>query len=216
MKTSYLRCNTCGHHNEIKTEHLTFCSNCKKKLDNNFFDWHQRNSNKSYHDFKQSVCTPDRQPVIENIQPKFKVSKTLKILFGAILGVAFYFSLKYYTEESIVRYIQSITYDTVMMTAASEINKSCPIMIDSETRLDNAISLPNNVFQYNYTLINMLKKNIDIKSIKNQLEPSVINFVKTNPDMEIQRNNKTTINYYYKDKSGVYLFTISVSPDKYL
>ena len=89
-------------------------------------------------------------------------------------------------------------------------------MIDSETRLDNAISLPNNVFQYNYTLINMLKKNIDIKSIKNQLEPSVINFVKTNPDMEIQRNNKTTINYYYKDKSGVYLFTISVSPDKYL
>jgi hypothetical protein len=39
------------------------------------------------------------------------------------------------------------------MAAANELNKSCLMMVDQDTRLDNAVALPENVFQYNYTLI---------------------------------------------------------------
>ncbi len=37
------------------------------------------------------------------------------------------------------------------MEIASEINKSCPMMIDKETQFDNALAMPGKVFQYNYT-----------------------------------------------------------------
>lgn len=35
----YLRCNNCGHFNEVKTEYLTFCSKCNKKLNNSYGEW---------------------------------------------------------------------------------------------------------------------------------------------------------------------------------
>lgn len=112
-------------------------------------------------------------------------------------------------------FFKAPTYDQVMMHAASEINKSCPIMVDQETRLDNAVALPENIFQYNYTLVNMEKGAIDVAQLENSLKPTLISNVKTNPDMKINRDNKTTMGYYYKDKNGEFLFKILVTPDLY-
>jgi len=150
---------------------------------------------------------------VEEIQhPAQKTIKKVDYwkLIGIIVG-AITFLVAFY----LVQQLLSPNLDKVMMKTASEINKSCPIMIDSETRLDNTIVLPSNVFQYNYTLVNMEKETVDIVSLKNYLEPNITNFVRTNPDMKFQRDNKCTINYYYKDKDGNYLFTISVTPEQY-
>ena len=88
-------------------------------------------------------------------------------------------------------------------------------MVDSETRLDNVIALPKKTFQYNYTLAGMVKDSIDIIETKKHLEPIITNLVRTNPAMKPQRDNKCTLNYYYKDKFGNHLFTISVTPEQY-
>jgi len=112
-------------------------------------------------------------------------------------------------------FFKAPTYDQVMMKAASEINKSCPIMVDQETRLDNTVALPENIFQYNYTLVNMEKATADISQLETYLKPILINGVKTNPDMKVNRDNKTTMGYYYKDKNGEFLFKILVTPDTY-
>lgn len=88
-------------------------------------------------------------------------------------------------------------------------------MIDAETRLDNAIALPPNTIQYNYTLINMDKATADTVAMKNYVEPSIVNNIRTNPQMEFQREHKTTMNYYYKDRNGQYLFLVSVTPEQY-
>ncbi len=107
------------------------------------------------------------------------------------------------------------TLDKEMMAIANEINKSCPLMLDKETRLDNTISMPNNVFQYNYTLINQDKNLVDVTKFINYLEPRIINNIKTSPNLKFQREHNTTMNYVYKDRSGVFLFEIIISPDKY-
>lgn len=88
-------------------------------------------------------------------------------------------------------------------------------MVDQETRLDNAVALPENVFQYNYTLVNMEKASTDASQLENYLKPILINNVKSNPDMKINRDNKTTMGYYYKDKNGEFLFKVLVTPDLY-
>lgn len=79
------------------------------------------------------------------------------------------------------------SFDKQLMEAASELNKTCPMMVDSETQLDNAIALPNNVFQYNYTMINLSKEEVDTTEAHKLLDQGIINNVKTSPDLNFQR-----------------------------
>ena len=137
-----------------------------------------------------------------------KKKKNIQTVVGLIAGIASLILVQHF-------FFNAPSYDQAMMQAASEINKSCPIMVDRETRLDNAVALPENVFQYNYTLVNMEKATMDIEGLQNNLRPTVINFVKTNPDMKINRENKTVMAYYYKDKNGEFLFKILVTPSLY-
>ncbi len=206
----FLKCNNCGHFNEVKTEYLIFCSKCNKKLDNNYADWSKRKSNKSFDDYKQLICTTETTEPTK-VKTKSNKPKGLKYWIGFAVAFGLFYVIGYYA----VGFLKKPAFDKVLMETASEINKSCPIMIDNATRLDNSIALPDNVFQYNYTLLNMVKDSVKIDDLKNYLEPTIINFVKTNPDMKTMRDYKTTVNYYYKDKTGVYLFTISVKPEQY-
>lgn len=135
-----------------------------------------------------------------------------KKYIGIIFGVVFFF-IAYYGIQQL--FFKSGTIDKDMMNVASELNTSCPIMVDSETRLDNAIALPDKVFQYNYTLVNINKSEVDTTSLKNYLEPNIINQVKTNPQMQYQREHKWNLNYLYKDKNGLYVLMVKVTPDKY-
>jgi hypothetical protein len=107
------------------------------------------------------------------------------------------------------------SFDKELMKAASELNEACPIMVDQETRLDNAISLPGKIFQYNYTLVNVVKDSLDLQVFEEYMNPMLFNNVKTNPDLEDFRNNKVTIAYNYVDKFGVFLTKISIAPNQY-
>ena len=51
----YLKCNNCGHLNEIKSEFQVFCNQCNKKLSPNFSEWSKRNPGKNLNDFSNEV-----------------------------------------------------------------------------------------------------------------------------------------------------------------
>lgn len=206
----YLKCNNCEHFNEVKTEHMIFCSKCNKKLINNYSDWSKRNSDKTFDEYKELFCTTEPNEILI---PKTKSNKTKVIKF--VLGLAVSFVIFYAIGQFMGEKSTEPLLDKMLMEMASELNKSCPFIIDNETELENAVALPNNVFQYNYILRNMVKESVDINEIKNRLEPLIINAVKTSPDMKVLRDNKVTFNYYYKDKENIYLFTISVTPEQY-
>lgn len=146
------------------------------------------------------------------IQKKTELKDNKKKITSLIIGIIA-FGVSYFAVQHFIFKKPSI--DKQMMEVASQINESCPIMIDSDTRLDNSVALPDNIFQYYYTLVNLEKANINTEEMRNFLEPTIINFVKTTPQMEIQREYKTTINYHYRDKNGEFLLLISVTPDKY-
>lgn len=210
----YLKCNKCGHLNEVKTEYLVFCTNCNKKLENCYSEWSIRNSDKTFEEYKELICTTEKADASKELTKTRKV-KGLKYWIGFAVIFAFFSVIGQMGGEKLIELFRKPAFDKAMMEAANEINKSCPIMIDNATRLDNAIALPNNVFQYNYTVVTMLKDSVNIDELKNYLEPTIINSVKTNPQMQTMRDNKVTVNYYYKDKVGVHLFTISVKPEQY-
>lgn len=99
---------------------------------------------------------------------------------------------------------------------AKELNKTCPIVVDSDTRLDSATTPTLNVFQYNYTLVKIEKASIYIDEIRKYLEPQLVRNTVTNPDFKLFRENKVTLSFNYLDKNGDHVITIDVTPDKYL
>lgn len=123
------------------------------------------------------------------------------------------FAIAYVVVQQL--FFNTSKYDKELMQVASELNKSCPLMMDSETRLDNVLALTGNIFQYNYTLVHVERYMLDTIQLKNAVEPTMVEQVKTSPQMKSFRDHKTTINYTYKDKSGSYLCTIAITPDKY-
>ena len=135
-----------------------------------------------------------------------------KKVIGMIVGAAA-FLIAYFAVQQV--FFKPPTFDKQMMQIASELNKSCPIMVDAETQLDNAVALPDNTFQYNYTLVNMERVTVDISELEHYLQPIILNNIKTNPDLKTFRDNDVIMAYNYKDRNGEYLFKLIFKPENY-
>jgi len=53
---NYLSCRHCGHYNALRSEFLTFCEHCGKKLPYTFADWKQKHPEGSFEAFQQEVA----------------------------------------------------------------------------------------------------------------------------------------------------------------
>jgi hypothetical protein len=178
-------CNNCGADNKMNSR---YCSQCGHEMPKN-----ETSSNISLNESKVA---------------KSNDNKIRNSIIGIVVGGLVYFAVQHFL-------LKPPSIDKEIMGVASELNKSCPIMIDRETRLDNAVAMPDKVFQYNYTLINLDKSEVIIDTLKKYVEPGIINNVKTNPDLKFYRDNKITMNYYYRDKDGEFVYKLSVTPDMY-
>ena len=134
--------------------------------------------------------------------------KTIQVAIGAVAVVIGYFLI-----QQIL--FKKPTIDKVIMEAASEINKSCPIMVDKDTRLDNVLAMPNNSIQYNYTLVNFEDDTIEVDELTDYLRPIIVNNIKTNPDMKWYKDNRVTFLYNYKNRKGVFILKLKVTSDEY-
>ncbi len=95
----------------------------------------------------------------------------VKTILGIAVGILAYFLLKQFL-------FAPTSFDKQLMQVASELNKTCPIMVDSETQLDNTIALPDNIFQYNNTLINRSAEEIEIEEMEISLHELLVRNIK--------------------------------------
>jgi hypothetical protein len=102
-----------------------------------------------------------------------------------------------------------------MENASKEINKNCPQMVDSVTRLDNTLVISGKIIYYNYTYINKDTFEINMDELKKNLYENILNNIKTNPNLKLYRENDVTFNYYYKDEYGNFLMEIEILPEQY-
>ena len=163
--------------------------------------------------------------VVPEVQTTVKPKKkrkyvSLLVIISLIvitLSVLGYFTYQKLVENKVFETIENVinTAKNPLQLIANEMNKSCPMMVDEETRLDKVTLPSKTVFQYNYTLINYEKTEIDTVKIKSNLEQNIIRLTKTNPQMQYQRENNVTMNYIYNDKNGDYLMSIIITPELY-
>jgi len=101
-----------------------------------------------------------------------------------------------------------------LTAVSSDINKKCPIQVDSILKLENTVAFPIATFRYNYVLkYDTLK--YDIQSFEKSLRKTTLNTVKTSPDAKMFRDMYATLEYNYSDTLGNYLFRIIIEPKEY-
>lgn len=101
------------------------------------------------------------------------------------------------------------------MIISNEINKRTPLIVDSMTRLDNVQALTGNKLQYNYTITDADKDQIDTSILKSNTKPNMTNLIKTNPKANYFRENKVDILVNYVDQKGVFVCNLVVPSTDY-
>ena len=141
--------------------------------------------------------------------PKSKRGKVLTIILLALavlIGKSIITNVFNTSDENIQAQLLKMT---------NEINKRCPFMMDSETRLDKTGTYRNSIYYY-CTLINYSIGEVDVKYLIYKVKPALLNRIKTNPDMKFMRDNKVTFIYNYRDKSGIHIVSFKFTPQDYL
>lgn len=95
-----------------------------------------------------------------------------------------------------------------------DINKKCPIQVDSVLKLENTIAFPSATFRYNYILKYDTVK-YDIQAFEKSLRITTLNMVRTNPDGKMFKDLYTTLEYNFSDTLGHFLFRMVFKPEDY-
>ena len=207
----YLECSNCGHLNEVNNEFVEFCFKCKKKMDSSFSSWQIQNPEKTFEEYKRLVCISEEEAPQVALKPKRKFRLWLILAltiatFAVMYTVGYRIGSYYFTEST-----QKIEKE--LAGFCTEINRSCPTMIDQITRLDGALIIPPKTIRYSYTL--MISETMDTLSVKGDMQPNMLNLIKTSPEMKALRDNRVTFTYSYRDIKGRYLFAITIKPEDY-
>jgi len=80
----FLKCDHCGHLNPLKTEYITFCEKCHKKMINNFPDWNRNHPTKTFSDFIVEIGVFENS--IASLQPTKKIATKKRIFVLFILA----------------------------------------------------------------------------------------------------------------------------------
>lgn len=106
-------------------------------------------------------------------------------------------------------------FKPVLKEAAMEVNKTCPQVIDKETRLDSVTVHDQNTFRYNYTLIDQQKDSMDVEMFVLSVEPLMIDNAKNNTELSLFRENQVTLEYVFRDASQQFVTRITITPERY-
>jgi hypothetical protein len=117
--------------------------------------------------------------------------------------------LKYFLRQP------QTSISTELLKAASAVNRNAPIYIDSTVRLDNVIVVDGKSLQYNYSITNTEKNNLDTIKIVERAKGEMLDILKKNPKTSYFRDNNVDIIVNYSDKNGEYVCKFVITKKDY-
>ncbi len=95
MNKYFILCPHCEFPNEVKTQYLTFCSDCGKKLDKTFTNWHKDHPKSSFEEYLSSECYAVDEKLIKprSTPDKEEFKPGNKVWLGTLIGIVFIIAL---------------------------------------------------------------------------------------------------------------------------
>lgn len=147
------------------------------------------------------------------ISPKETAKKTenkglpIKVIIGFAVGfIVFYFASKFLFSPSFEKEFSKNIF---------KMNENCPMAVDEFVTLDSITQIDTKTVQYNHTLVQFTKAEVDLDTVNKYIFSAVLENIKTNPDLKLFRENQVSFNYYYNDKEGIFIYNYQVKPEMY-
>jgi len=99
--------------------------------------------------------------------------------------------------------------NVLLQNAKAQLEGSLPVMVDEDTRLDDVFTT-DNIFQYQYTLVNVTNEELDLRALDDSLKPIVQNQACTMPNLKSLAEKGAIISFLYNDKNGNNTTTINI------
>ncbi len=110
---------------------------------------------------------------------------------------------------------QNKEINKILNETALDINISTPVMIDNNTLFDGATVSADNVFTYNYTVLNTSNPDSLIKEVESVLKEKIKQEYATNPQLAFFKQNNVVVEYVYNDENGQIISVFRLNPDDY-
>lgn len=98
---------------------------------------------------------------------------------------------------------------------ADDLNVSAPVMLDQYTRFDFAEVDDDNVFRYNYTVLNSSNPDSLIQIVSANLKEKIKREFSTNPQLLFFKENNVRLEYVYKDEGNQVVSLLHINPEDY-
>jgi hypothetical protein len=109
------------------------------------------------------------------------------------------------------KFVDDYIYNTYLYKICSEVNKNCPLYVDSTTMLLNSVyTAVDTTITYTYKLVDIEKSSLNLEKAKDIFSQYVIERANDNPSLKSFKEMKVHVTYSYYDKNSNYLFTISL------
>lgn len=131
-----------------------------------------------------------------------KFLKLVGILFLCVALIIAIQKIFFRTDREVAKFVRGM-------------NKTCPSMIDPETRLDNVVAFEKNNLQFNYTLIYQVRDSLPIPSLKSYMEPVILNKIKNSGTLRKFLDKNLTWIYSYNDRNGDFIFKVTYTPEQF-
>ena len=105
--------------------------------------------------------------------------------------------------------------DREVLKFVKAMNKTCPSMVDPETRLDKVLTFDDHNLQFNYTLIYQVKDSLPIPALKSFMEPVIREKIKNSGTLRKFLNKNLTWIYSYNDMHGDFIFKVTYTPEQF-
>jgi hypothetical protein len=147
---------------------------------------------------------------------RFSIIAPIVLYLGYILGGALNRNGIAFSDQALVGGALNrnghAPVDQALVLTSETMNRTLPVQIDSETRLDATSAGPGNRMTFFYTLVNFSPDNLDRAKFVEMLRRQIINGYKTSPDMASFRSKQVELQCTYRFKDGSPVATIGVSP----
>ena len=101
----------------------------------------------------------------------------------------------------------------VLQGFADEVNKTCPQILDEQTRLNRAVAGPGRKFTYMYTITGV--EQLDKNDFINAMRPNLLENSQYSDEMESFRQMGAEIKWVYSQENGDEFAHITISPDEF-
>ena len=108
-----LKCEHCGHLNDVSSEYLTLCTNCNRKLNNSYSEWKKQNPTKTFDNYKNEVCINyelelEKSQLLKR-QSKKRNTRLVIILISVGIVLGSIFTLFHFKKNELLNSLVSLT-----------------------------------------------------------------------------------------------------------